>query len=95
MSSIKGKPTSAIKFKNYCTDNGISAKQLADVLGVTVKAVYKYWAGTAQVSDYSKKLLEEKLNIPIYEIFLNGSFDDKYVTIKKSYLELLQQKQAN
>lgn len=84
MASIKDKPTSAIKFKNYCVDNGIPAKRVAKVLNVTVKAVYKYWAGESQVPDYAKKLLEEKLNMPIYEIFLNNSFDvEAIVTYKK------------
>lgn len=75
MASIKDKPISAIKFKNYCKDNGISAKQIAKVLNISIKAVYCYWSGVNQVPDYAKKLLEEKLNMPIYEIFLNDSFD--------------------
>jgi transcriptional regulator with XRE-family HTH domain len=84
MASIKDKPISAIKFKNYCVDNGISAKQIAKILNITVKAVYCYWSGVNQVPDYAKKLLEQKLNMPIYEIFLNESFDvEAIVTYKK------------
>lgn len=84
MSSIKDRPIAAIKFRNYCKDNDISAKKIAKVLNVSVKAVYKYWSGVNQVSDFAKKLLEEKLNMPIYEIFLNDSFDvEAVVTYKK------------
>ena len=84
MSSIKNKPTWAIKFKNYCTDNDISAKRLAKLLNISIKTVYCYWAGVAQVPDYSKKIMEQELNVPIYEIFLNESFDvEAIVTYKK------------
>ena len=84
MSSIKGKPISAIKFRNYCKDNDISAKRLSKLLNISIKTVYCYWAGAAQVPDYSKKIMEQELNMPIYEIFLNDSFDvEAVVTYKK------------
>ena len=84
MSSIKDKPISAIKFRNYCKDNDISAKRLSKLLNVTAKAVYRYWAGYNQVPDYAKKIMEKELNMPIYEIFLNDSFDvEAIVTYRK------------
>lgn len=83
MSSIKDKPISAIKFKNYCIDNDISAKRLSKLLTVSVKTIYSYWAGQAQVPDRSKKIMEEKLDMPIYEIFLNDSFDIEAVVTYK------------
>ena len=75
MSSIKDKPISAIKFRNYCKDNDISAKKLSKVLNISIKTIYCYWSGVFQVPDYAKKILEQELNMPIYEIFLNDSFD--------------------
>lgn len=84
MKSIKDKPISAIKFRNYCKDKGISAKLLSTVLNVTPRTVYGFWSGEFQVSDNYKMILEKDLNIPVYDIFLNDSFDvEAIVTYKK------------
>lgn len=84
MPKLKDKPTSAIKFRNYCKDNDITAKKLSKVCGVTINAVYKWWAGGNQVPDEAKKIMEHELHMPIYEIFLNDSFDlEAVVTYKK------------
>ena len=84
MSCIKGKPTSAIKFRNYCKDHDITAKKLSKICDVTINAVYKWWSGENQVPDWAKKILEQELHMPIYEIFLNDSFDvEAIVTYKK------------
>ena len=84
MSSIKGKPISAIKFRNYCKNNDIPAKRLSKLLNVSIKMIYCYWAGTSQVPDCYKKIMEQELKMPIYEIFLNESFDvEAIVTYKK------------
>lgn len=72
---INKKPIHAIKFRNYCKDNGITAKQLALLLHLNIKTIYAFWAGEIQVSDHYKKVLEKELNMPIYDIFLNDSFD--------------------
>ena len=71
----KQKPIHAIKFRNYCKDNGVTAKQLALLLHLNTKTIYAMWAGEIQVSDHYKKVLEKELKMPIYDIFLNDSFD--------------------
>ena len=84
MGKIKGKPISAIKFRNYCKDNGITAKLLAKTLHLNPKTIYAFWAGDVQVSDTYKKILEKEFKMPIYEIFLNDSFDvEAVVTFRK------------
>ena len=81
--SIRQKPISAIKFRNWCKDHGISAKQLALLLHLNIKTIYAFWSGDIQVSDQYKKILEKELKMPIYDIFLNDSFDvEAVVTFK-------------
>lgn len=65
------KPIWAIKFKRFCEDNNISASEVAKMLEVTTASVYKYWQGNAIVPDKSKKILEKKTGLPIYETFFN------------------------
>ncbi len=65
------KPIWAIKFKRFCEDNNISAQEVAKMLEVTTASVYKYWQGNAIVPDRSKKILERKTGLPIYETFFN------------------------
>lgn len=72
MSSIKDKPISAIKFRNYCKDNDITAKRLSKLLNVSIKTIYCYWAGVAQVPDNSKKIMEKEIGLDIYETFYKG-----------------------
>ena len=84
MKKLKDKPIWAIKFRNYCKDNGISAKLLSNLLHLNLKTIYCFWSGEIQVSDHYKKILEKELNMPIYDIFLNESFDvEAIVTYKK------------
>lgn len=65
------KPISAIKFRNFCHNKELRAKDLAEMLGVSTGAVYKYWEGKIAVPDDKKKILEEKTGLNIYEIFYN------------------------
>lgn len=65
------KPIWAIKFKRFCEDNNISAQEVAKMLEITTASVYKYWQGNAVVPDKSKKILERKTGLPIYETFFN------------------------
>ena len=66
------KDISAIKFKLWCKDNGYSAQEIADVLHLQRATVYAYWSGKLNVPDENKKKLEQKLNLPIYEIFFDS-----------------------
>lgn len=65
------KDISALKFKLWCKNNNYSAQNIADVLHLQRATVYGYWSGNISVPDESKKKLEEKLGLPIYEIFFN------------------------
>ena len=83
MPKLKDKPIWAIKFRNYCKDNGITAKQISLLLHLNERTVYSFWSGENQVSDHYKKVLEKELKMPIYDIFLNDSFDvEAVVTFK-------------
>ena len=84
------KPIQAIKFKNFCQNNGYSAQDIAEILNLRKATVYKYYSGLIYVPDDAKKTLEQKTGLNIYDVFFNNSFDDEYVTVKKSYLELLE-----
>ena len=84
------KTIQAIKFKNFCQNNNLNAQDIANKLNVSKALVYKYWSGGCPVSDENKKKLEKEINLPIYEIFFNDSLDNEVITIKKSYLELLE-----
>ena len=63
------KPDWAIKFRNFCFNNKLAAKDIAEILFVKPATVYKYWAGDISVPDESKKMLEKKTGLDIYEIF--------------------------
>lgn len=61
----------ATKFRNFCSNNNLSAKDIANELCVSVVTIYKYWEGTNAVPDESKKILEKRIGLPIYETFFN------------------------
>ena len=65
------KPNWAIKFRNFCFNNRLSAQDIADALHLQKSSIYKYWAGDVQVPDESKKILERKFGLDIYETFFN------------------------
>lgn len=84
------KPIYAIKFKNFCQNNNYSAQDIADILRVQKGTIYKYYSGHIAVPDDSKKLLEQRTGLNIYDVFYNDSFDSEYITVKKNYLKLLE-----
>lgn len=65
------KPVWARKLKRFCEDNEISAQEVATAINKTTATVYKYWQGKIPVPDETKKALEKKLGLPIYETFYN------------------------
>lgn len=68
---IERKTISAIKFRNFCYNNNLKAKDVAKILNVKVTSVYKYWRGDVAVPDESKKILEKEIGLDIYEVFYN------------------------
>lgn len=66
------KDISAIKFKLWCKNNKLSAQDIADVLKTKRSTVYGYWSGKFSVPDENKKILEQQLGLPIYEIFFDS-----------------------
>lgn len=69
--SITKKPISAIKFRNFCFNNNLESKDIAEKLGVKYTTIYKYWSGRTPVPDESKKILEKEFGLDIYEVFFN------------------------
>lgn len=67
----ENKPVSAIKFRNFCFNNDLQAKDIAEMLHIGTATVYKYWAGLITVPDENKKILEQKAGLDIYEVFFN------------------------
>lgn len=65
------KPVWAIKLRNFCFNNDLSAADIAEMLNVKVFTVYKYWSGAIAMPDESKKILEQKIGLDIYETFYN------------------------
>ena len=65
------KLVSAIKFRKFCYNNDLKAKDLAEMLDQSVWTIYKYWNGTISIPDDKKKTLAEKTGLDIYEIFYN------------------------
>ena len=65
------RPVSAIKFRKFCYNNDLQAKDLAEMLDQSVSTIYKYWSGRIAVPDDKKKILAEKTGLDIYEIFYN------------------------
>lgn len=68
---IGKKPIWAIKFRNFCFNKDLQAKDIANVLNVKTTTVYKYFAGVIAIPDDSKKILEKELGLDIYETFYN------------------------
>jgi hypothetical protein len=67
----ENKPVWAIKFRNFCFNNDLQAKDIAQMLHLRTATVYKYWAGLIAVPDDNKKALEQKAGLDIYEVFFN------------------------
>lgn len=65
------KPIYAIKFRNFCFNNDLQARDIAKLLNVKVSTIYKYWSGNVLVPDESKKILEQKIGLDIYDTFYN------------------------
>lgn len=65
------KPVWTIKFRNFCFNNDLKAKDISEILGVQTATVYKYWSGSITVPDESKKILEKEVGLDIYEVFFN------------------------
>ena len=63
------KRISAIKFRNFCYNHDLKAKDLSEMLDQSVSTIYKYWSGKIAIPDDKKKILEEKAGLDIYEIF--------------------------
>ena len=58
------------KLRNIRNDKGISAREMADLLGlVTEAAYYKKETGAIKFSVEEAKLVSDKLGMPISEIF--------------------------
>lgn len=70
---IGDKPVWAIKFRNFCFNNDLQAKDIAKILNVKTTTVYKYFSGSIAIPDSSKKTLEKELNLNIYETFYNDN----------------------
>lgn len=85
------KPIYAIKFKNFCQNNGYLAQDIAEIINVKKATVYKYFSGRTVVPDEAKKKLEKEIGLNLYDVFFNESFDNEYVVVKKNYLEFLEQ----
>lgn len=67
----ENKPVWAIKLRNFCFNNDLQAKDIAQMLHLRTATVYKYWAGQIAVPDENKKILEQEIGLDIYEIFFN------------------------
>ncbi len=65
------KPVWAIKLRNFCFNNDLRATDIAELLHLKTATIYKYWAGDISVPDESKKILEQKVGLPIYETFFD------------------------
>lgn len=65
------KPVWAIKFRNFCFNNNLQAKDIAEILHLQAATVYKYWSGLIAVPDENKKVLEKEFGLDIYETFYN------------------------
>lgn len=65
------KPVSAIKFRNFCFNNDLQAKDIAEMLHLRTATIYSYWSGRTAVPDDVKKTLEQKAGLDIYEVFFN------------------------
>lgn len=72
----KNTPIWAIKLKNFFNDNGYTAKDIAKILHVRPTTVYTYTSGVNSMNDDFKKILEQEINLPIYDIFYNPLFDE-------------------
>ena len=65
------KPVWAIKFRNFCFNNDLKAKDIARILNLQTPIVYKYWSGEVGIPDKSKKILERETGLDIYDTFYN------------------------
>lgn len=70
---LANRPVSAIKFRKFCYNNDLQAKDLAEMLDQSVSTIYKYWSGRIAIPDDKKKILAEKTGLDIYEIFYNDN----------------------
>ena len=67
----KQRPDWAIKFRNFCHNNDLTAKDVAKILKVSTMTIYGYWCGRTAVPDETKKKLEKEIGLDIYDTFYN------------------------
>ena len=60
---------SATQFKTWCKDKGMTASEVAEKLGVSMSAVYKYWQGISKPNRKVEKKIIEVFDIDTKEMF--------------------------
>lgn len=60
---------SATKFKTWCKKKGLTASEVAQRLGVSMSAVYKYWQGLSKPSRRIEKRIAAEFDIDTKEMF--------------------------
>ena len=56
---------------NYCIIRGVSNKELAEYLGLSVQQIQKYLKGTNRISAGTLEKIVNRLQIPVEQIFKN------------------------
>ena len=57
------------KLKRYCRSKGLTQKDVANILEISLGAVQSYYTGVRSPKDYMKQRMQERLGLNINEIF--------------------------
>ena len=57
------------KFKEACSENGLTAKKIAEKTGIKERTIYSYFDGTRSPSSTTRKILREKLGLETSKLF--------------------------
>ena len=57
------------KFQQFCIDNGLTAREVAERLGISQYTVYAYWRGERLPSRKVERKMEAEFGINTREMF--------------------------
>lgn len=58
-----------MRFKEWCTANGYTAKKIAELTGISFRTIWAYYQGVRTPTRKNEAVLKEKLGLP------SGLFD--------------------
>lgn len=69
-------PVWAIKFKRFRMSKGLSQKEAADILNLSVASIRAYEQGLRMPKSKTFEDMHKKLGLDVYEVFFNSELEE-------------------